>query len=116
MIAAIGLFLTTTLGRVVAGAGIALVLVLGAYVKGNVNGRHSERAKWERAIIVEQQRQAKVIAGAQVKKLAADAKVQAELAALQKQVDDYEKELESRPAAARCTLSDRDAKRLQDIR
>lgn len=43
-------FLTSTLGRLSIAAGVSVLVVLGAYTKGRIDGRASYKAKMEREI------------------------------------------------------------------
>jgi len=115
MIALVG-FLGTGLGRFAASAGIALMLLTGAYTKGHLDGASRVRAAVAAATIAEQSRQAAAIAAvteAAQKLSDTDA---AEITRLQAQVDQLAGEVNARPVDKQCQIGKADAQTLNRIR
>lgn len=101
------LLLLAPLWRWLAGAALVLAVALGIYAYGHHNGAAGTEAKWQAAMVAEQTRQAAVRAKALDEAVARELKRAAENEALEKQVQDYERYLATRPSVPGCTL-DRD--------
>jgi hypothetical protein len=109
-------FLGTSIGRLVAGAAIALAVLAGAYAKGHHDGAAGVRLAVERAVAAERAHQAAAVAAATEAASQRAEAAEAAAEALQQQVDDLIEDVRRRPPGASCTVSEDDARKLNAIR
>ncbi|SHF06357.1 hypothetical protein SAMN02745157_1550 [Kaistia soli DSM 19436] len=107
--------LLSPLGRWIVGVALVLAALAGLYGLGHRNGAAAADARWDAAMAAEQTRQASARAKALDAAVARELTRAAENEALEQQVDDYEKELATRPADARCVLDRDDVDRLRKL-
>lgn len=105
-------FLFSPIGRWVGGGVLILIVVSAIYFKGRADGVSGCEARVQAAIVAEQARRRAVADKAVGEALKRQRDAEEESAELERKLDDYERELATRPEP-RCALSPRDVEGLQ---
>ena len=102
-------------GRWIGGFLILAAVLAGLYGLGRHDGAAAADGRWQLAMAAEETRQAAIRAKALDAAAARELQRARDNADLQSQVDDYERDLAARPAAARCVLGADDVARLRKL-